>query len=352
MDSTFFDILGILIAFVTIILLLSMVVTGLVQVIQSLFRFRSRNLLRGLISVFQEVRGDNKSDAKENARRLLNSPSVALLGHYENPLGRITKLIGPHVSWLEPDQLEEALKDSEVPKKDDERKIQKRFEQIQRPLEKRFLRMIRIWTVIVSLLVAVYFQVSTPSLLSKLSTDAQWRAQVLNATGTVLQQTESALQKLAKYEDVTEIALVQLAEAHPDIAIALEEAGGQGTTKQDLLNEVELILEDHPQKQEISAEYSKILDNLLMEKRNESQEVVDDMLQQLAYLDIEPWPNDMSFYISSGRPKLGNWIGVLITTVLLSLGAPFWFNILKDLVNLKEALKPKEKKKSPYLKTW
>ena len=39
------DVLGVLIAFVSIILLLSIVVTGLVQATQAVFRVRGRNLL-------------------------------------------------------------------------------------------------------------------------------------------------------------------------------------------------------------------------------------------------------------------------------------------------------------------
>ena len=47
-------------------------------------------------------------------------------------------------------------------------------------------------------------------------------------------------------------------------------------------------------------------------------------------------------------PMEGNWfyriIGWLITTLALSLGAPFWFDMLKKVINIKNELKPKEVK--------
>ena len=41
--------------------------------------------------------------------------------------------------------------------------------------------------------------------------------------------------------------------------------------------------------------------------------------------------------------RQGYFLGVLITAALLSLGAPFWFNVLKSLANLRPILASKEK---------
>jgi hypothetical protein len=45
-----------------------------------------------------------------------------------------------------------------------------------------------------------------------------------------------------------------------------------------------------------------------------------------------------------------NFIGCLITAVALSLGAPFWFDLLNKLVQLKSSISPKKSDSSPDLK--
>jgi hypothetical protein len=42
------------------------------------------------------------------------------------------------------------------------------------------------------------------------------------------------------------------------------------------------------------------------------------------------------------QPSLPQIPGVLLTAALLSLGAPFWFNMLKQLVNLRPVLANKQ----------
>jgi hypothetical protein len=52
------------------------------------------------------------------------------------------------------------------------------------------------------------------------------------------------------------------------------------------------------------------------------------------------WPND--FGQRPIRSKLQYLLGVLMTAALLSLGAPFWFNALKSMSNLRPVVASKE----------
>jgi hypothetical protein len=55
---------------------------------------------------------------------------------------------------------------------------------------------------------------------------------------------------------------------------------------------------------------------------------------------VEPWG-----FTRGGRSDL---IGLLLTTFAVSLGAPFWFDLLNRFVNIRSAGKaPEEKPKSP-----
>lgn len=55
----------------------------------------------------------------------------------------------------------------------------------------------------------------------------------------------------------------------------------------------------------------------------------------------------MSFIFNLWFDDFSNFIGCLITAVALSLGAPFWFDLLNKLVQLKSSLSPKKTDSSP-----
>lgn len=58
---------------------------------------------------------------------------------------------------------------------------------------------------------------------------------------------------------------------------------------------------------------------------------------------LNVWGAGWAFYYSPVRGlRLANVLGALVTAALLSLGAPFWFNMLKSLSNLRDALNPKK----------
>ena len=47
------------------------------------------------------------------------------------------------------------------------------------------------------------------------------------------------------------------------------------------------------------------------------------------------WPE---YYAKAQVSSLTNWIGIIFSTILISLGAPFWFNRLKDMASLRDKL--------------
>ncbi len=49
----------------------------------------------------------------------------------------------------------------------------------------------------------------------------------------------------------------------------------------------------------------------------------------------DKWP---SYYAQWKVSSLVNWIGIIFSTILISLGAPFWFNRLKDMASLRDKL--------------
>ncbi len=173
-SSTLFDVLAIVIAFSAVMLLLSVMVTALSQATQAALRLRARNLQSGLAGVVEQELKTTKSASRNLAATLLNSPEIAVLKRRKDPTSLMGRIMGPHVSWCEPEDLRRVLKAQGAPQLHAIDSAVERFGRLEGPngpLIKRFAYWMRVVTVSWAVIVAFAFQVSSPDLLRKLSTD-------------------------------------------------------------------------------------------------------------------------------------------------------------------------------------
>jgi hypothetical protein len=284
----FLDVLGTITAFVSIIALLSVLVTTLVQVAQAVLRLRARNLQMCLAGLIMEVRGQEPSrglnwlrgealKAKREAAILLNQPASSPLQQVKKPTSFWHYYIsGPKVSWVEPEQLEKALGTAKLENKlsDEQKKtLVSEFKDSTEHLKKRFLLICRLYTVAISAVVAVAFQASTPEIFNNLSMQAAGRQEFLAKISPLIAQSEENL----------------------------KENGTDELTLDALLNNV------------------------------------DSDRAALAGVGFELWA-DNHFYRKTGKLQWRHILGVLMTTALLSLGAPFWFELLRNTINFRDLL--------------
>jgi 3',5'-cyclic AMP phosphodiesterase CpdA len=282
------NVLGILIAFVTIILLLSMVVTGLVQATQAVLRLRSRNLQQGVAALLAKYSGsvESKMDYRGLAAKVLNSPKLALLERVDKGDSKMRRLLGPKVSWAPPaelagaiahaaDLLRAASPDRAVLSPDaSPQRIEQDVVRMEPALRKRFQMFIRLWTIFWSLIVAVLFQVNTPDLLSSFGS----------------QPASTAAYVAAADKDLT---LAKSAGSHEATGETAGTSAGEGAEA------------------------------------------------QLQTFGIRFWGGHTEYYFD---PNDGlHWpaiIGVLMTGILMSFGAPFWFQKLQFLASLRDQKSP------------
>ncbi len=62
------------------------------------------------------------------------------------------------------------------------------------------------------------------------------------------------------------------------------------------------------------------------------------------------WPRSFADFGDSIKSFFSHFWGILVSGALLSLGAPFWFNSLKALTNLRPVVAQKEKKETEQQK--
>ena len=66
------------------------------------------------------------------------------------------------------------------------------------------------------------------------------------------------------------------------------------------------------------------------------QTLVENKLIALNFtLEPDTW---LPYYLSWSVDSLYNWLGIIFSAILISLGAPFWFNRLRDVVSLRDKL--------------
>jgi hypothetical protein len=370
--------LNIFLGFVGIMLLLSLIVTALVQAIQSLVGLRAWNLRIGIQALVEKFQAEQKQPAKmvKNSVSTTDASSVSEAGEAETLAQKISScatsivrdgrfvpchhdkegvkpasmLAGPAYSWISPDELTERLVTLGLLNVNDEkgkRRVEVLFQRMEAYLNKRFLLYIRYITFACALGVAVYFQVSTPALLNRLATDSAYREAAATASEHLYVEAEALLKASTNYQNVSEMALEKLAAKHPGHIEYLEQVSGVGEQRGDLLAELEAALAplSVSDRTQLMNDYELLLDGLRKEAATAATEQLESLTGKLAAYDITPWASGRSFYA-----KPANYIGVLMTAILISFGAPFWYDRLRELIHLRDALKPKKSEAGSDLK--
>jgi hypothetical protein len=322
--------LGIIIAFSSVMLLLSLLVTSLAQFTQAGLRLRARNLQRALTSIL----ATEHAEPAKKARQLLNAPQVALIKRRPDPNSLLSRILGPVVSWVDPETLGKALT---YPNS----KVVERFRESETFLRKRFGWIMKIVAFAWAVIVAAAFQVSAPDLLHQLSADPELVARYAAAAPGLVESGQSATAQLSDDTSVARAALDQLVEAHPELRSQLEGINRAASHPEEISEQLEAVVEQAPNREAIIEEYEGLVSAQLEKQREVALAEARRAIDQLGGLSITPW-RDKQFFLSNGKVRFDNILGVLTTAILLSLGAPFWFNVLKTGISYRDLLKPAE----------
>jgi len=289
-EGMFIDILGVLISFTAVILFLSLIVTSLSQFTQATFRLRGRNLKHNLTILLQHTLGDEHI-ARRDAGHLLRIADPTIPEYKQEIVSRSGRFFnavkGPNVSWIDPKELPGLLDQLNVDLGQEKvKKLTGDFIRMDPYLRKRFSFLMRTITFFWAFTLAFYFQLSAIDLLRDLSVNQPLREAYVAAAKNTLEKGNGD-QKGATSPTTNDQTQHTLAQAKEAIA-------------------------------------------------------------ELNAFNIQPWAKAWNFYRPSDakEPYVENWLGVLFTTILLMLGAPFWFEQLQRLVDFRDTLNPSELKPS------
>lgn len=342
--------LDILLGLSVVMLMVSLIVTVLTETLTSLLQMRGKHLLEGVIGLLQQVDRDLPDHVVNAvATTILTHPLIRSKGcRFGSVIHReeLTKLVlelaadeGPQ--RLKPEILNELtamLSRNGIPdpKKtlEDVRKVALQlelshpelsnnvrystaflqeansrflgkihgwFDQTIDRVSDRFTRTTRIVTFCGSLLVALVLQLDTAQLVNRLSEDSNLRAELVKRAMPINQR--NAMLSLEKPSSVP----------------------AEGVTTADQTNATA-----NPDKS------PELVPPLSDDDR--------ERLRQLAQDDVIQFPMSVRAWI--GRWTRDNFImkflGIALTATLLSLGAPFWYNALKNLIRLRSLIAQKD----------
>lgn len=280
------DILGILIAFCSVMLMFSLVVTAFIQFLQNNLKWRTAHLKLGLTALATHIFKINNSWVSQSS---LNDSLLDLMrptikanrgglfyqlfrnyerGHIndEEIKAVLTNLHQQSVCNTKPD-LDALLNEAD-----------RFFARIETEMSSHFTRKTHFWSFIVAGIFVILFQLDTFSVLNKVSQDKAYRDSLVN-------QAQQQINK--PYEDCR-----------------------------------------------VLTQFENIQSCLISHQKN------------AALYGFTLLPKGESHFYKTGEQQshktiwqlLSFWIGMMISTIFISLGAPFWFNRIKTLIQLKDKL--------------
>lgn len=371
-----------ILAFIVVMLLLSLLITVLVQLVVSFLNLRGGSLLWGVEQILKAC-PELEDHTKGIAEKILKHRSIS-------PDGRLAKVIGSeelksilmdlyqdaerwvnkgksdkdvseNVKILEalekviPDNFGEEVKDNteELFKQFEElfpeetkkleaaaRLVEKKasglllkvdtwFVTVMRRTTERFTMMTRIWTVIFAVVVTIAFNVDSRKLLLDLSTDAGLRETLAASAGRVLEKAEVVL----NVEPIATKALTAIKDKLPEETA--KHIPEEITSLEDGEEWLKQRIKDPDKQKELMGIYRIEYDKLTRKRLGIVVKQAKGLKADLEEARLTIGPGIWPWQDWRGWPHL---FGLLMTIAFLSLGAPFWFNALRGLSNLRPLL--------------
>ncbi len=373
-------------AFAVVMLLLSLIVTGIVQAVSALLDLRGKNLIEAVKLLIRQAAAENpdladKADAI--AARLVRHPIVAT-GYWQTAKALRSDEVVRLLDALKSDQsLEPAARDllakalpAVVPGLTSEYLAQVKqaaegvanslfpgdAAALQRTLERAsqsavtdattrtrafvaqvegwfdtvmdrssdwFHKQMRIWTVAAAATVAVLLQVDSLALLTRISSDDALRAALVARADDSLQLGDELLG--ARPPEQAEEALVK---AHPDQADAISTALRDAPACSEGLAR----LRADQALAGLADEFKSACQAAASEQLGQLRERVGRAADLLQVDNLKIFAAEPFWSAAFWSAYLRSWrlcFGTLLSVVFLSFGAPFWFNALRQLVTLR-----------------
>lgn len=211
--------------------------------------------------------------------------------------------------------------------------LDKWFNSVQDRAQQWFTMQTRFWTVIASVVMAFLLQLDAFRLVGQISSDPELRSKLVASSKAIEKQAEDILQDAVSPESVGQEAVKRLRSKTAETAKQLP-AGVDTAAK---ANE---WLQAHPNDDaktiDAVRQYWELTQTVSQEKLDRGTKQFAALTDVLSKSNFQLVPDPYRW--ENCWPVHLHFWGILASAALLSLGAPFWFNLLKSLSNLRPVL--------------
>jgi hypothetical protein len=369
-----------MISYAVIMLILSLIITVLVQAVASAFELRGKNLVASLSKVLMQIEPSLRSSpdraaiAKEIVGKVAEHPSLvhfsasaqgkvgAFLSRFftrpvkgieatewirlldeigsdpdsglsEPAKKTLTELLSSEVPGATPERIEQAkrissqlattfpyqaqaVEETVQSAFGSTRKIvvgtEKWFDSVMDRSSDWFTTQTRVWTVCLALGLALLFRVDSFMIIRQLADNPEVRAKLVQSTDQVLEQAKKDIQTRTPAQITVSAMSAEYRDKGDDKEKVLNAVPA---SSQKTCNDVTIALMQQPLTGGLRTEFLRRC------------EVI-----------TNPFTSPNS---TTGPTQKPGWIGAIVTGLLLTLGAPFWFNTLSSLSNLRPTIADK-----------
>jgi len=388
-----------IIAFAVIMLGVSLLITTLNQMISALLGYRGTNLLWGIQTLLSTMKPGLKDKAKEMATDILKKPIISdstfskfakdvpvlrwftsrwklasaitpeelvrslsnvaqtmaaakdgrptadlineVLTEVDPEANRKAKMVLETLKKLSPNtaiQMDKVVQELETKMRGSIGKLEVWFDTVMKRTSQRFTSQIRIWTIVFAVLFAFGAQIDTIKILNQLWTTPELRASLVSDKDAVLREASIVLsaQGSTARSSGPSIAPQILVDAMKKL-IEEEKTATAGLAAVPRFNNLDDAVKwlrvglkvEESRKEILVAAYEKLV---LTELKGHAERIKQDLAKAGFQIRVVTSWEELKKLFEK------NILGILITAGLLSLGAPFWFNILRSLSNLRPLL--------------
>ncbi|WP_281561375.1 hypothetical protein [Thalassomonas sp. RHCl1] len=311
------DILGIAIAFITTMLLFSVLVTAIVQFVQQLFARKHQGLVSGMSQFAEAIAG---VDAGFDSKKFLQQVTSGIV---------IKK-----AQYVGFDKVKAVYHQFSIDKPITDIRLQQMFEQAEDEMRALFKSQMDKISICVAALIVLLMQLDAFALLNRLSVDNDFRqALVLQGQGIL---AKAEIRNAPPVRDIVQKINQQFVDQYPSLeALARQE----NDSAKEAISDFNQLVRQQPafsdiQMQMLAVKYQAALEAAIEQAQQQAVTFGLEQYRSLSKFGFQVLPEKtVDYYLS-----LQTLLGLFFSTILISLGAPFWFNTLKSVVGLKDAI--------------
>lgn len=330
------DQLDTVIGFSTVMLAVSLLITTLTQAVLALLDTRGRNLRSGLKHLITNTAPSLKSRATDLSQRIVTHPLICDSATMIGLWGRATAIKREELIPV----LDQVLKATGTTTgvdslKDGERRaIEQWFDSAMARSSQWFAMYSRWITIAIAIVVAFAMHLDALAVFKEIQRDRDTRARLAVMSSTLLEESPGVLQRVdalrQKYLDVIQDLLVREKGRFNDTA-AITEAPASRPAAEQWIDDNARTDDD---RKALKAQFTTGLNARIEGDFERAIDRFNTTRADLAATGLSLYPDQ--------RHTARDWLsfgshfwGIVASVLLLSLGAPFWFNMLKNVSSLR-----------------